>query len=320
MAGPLSSEEIEDVVSSVRRLVSNEQASRRLSRDLNADLLLLTPSLRVVSDTSPLAPLILQPEIAVADPPGDADSAAAPVRDLAEGAELVEADWEDEILWAGPGSVSLGEVALGIDEAEVVLPAVEAAERGEIGTEDLPQALADAEVNVATTAPIPFVPRHRRSGARSVVLEDAPQAPDTTAAADPSAMGSLTEPELAEAEAPTAPGEAQTPSDRPSSNPIDPGPTGQEPDELDDWPETAEPWTASSSTPVSEGSAPQVSAEIVDADGTALAVLDEAALQEIVRQMIRAELQGDLGERITRNVRKLVRAEINRALMARDLD
>jgi hypothetical protein len=31
-------------------------------------------------------------------------------------------------------------------------------------------------------------------------------------------------------------------------------------------------------------------------------------------------LQGELGERITRNVRKLVRAEINRALMARDLD
>jgi hypothetical protein len=36
--------------------------------------------------------------------------------------------------------------------------------------------------------------------------------------------------------------------------------------------------------------------------------------------MIREELQGALGERITRNVRKLVRAEINRALIARDLD
>ena len=60
--------------------------------------------------------------------------------------------------------------------------------------------------------------------------------------------------------------------------------------------------------------------EILDADGTPLAVLDEAALQEIVRQMIREELQGSLGERITRNVRKLVRTEINRALVARDLD
>ena len=36
--------------------------------------------------------------------------------------------------------------------------------------------------------------------------------------------------------------------------------------------------------------------------------------------LIREELSGTLGERITRNVRKLVRAEINRALTARDFD
>ena len=49
-------------------------------------------------------------------------------------------------------------------------------------------------------------------------------------------------------------------------------------------------------------------------------MLDEAALHEIVRNLIREELQGALGERITHNVRKLVRAEINRALAARALD
>jgi cell pole-organizing protein PopZ len=64
----------------------------------------------------------------------------------------------------------------------------------------------------------------------------------------------------------------------------------------------------------------QVVTELLNEDGTPLAVLDETALAEIVRQVLRAELQGDLGERITRNVRKLVRAEINRALIARDLD
>lgn len=42
--------------------------------------------------------------------------------------------------------------------------------------------------------------------------------------------------------------------------------------------------------------------------------VSEDILREIVRDMIREELQGSLGERITRNVRKLVRAEINRAL------
>jgi hypothetical protein len=46
---------------------------------------------------------------------------------------------------------------------------------------------------------------------------------------------------------------------------------------------------------------------------------DEAMLRDMVRDLIREELSGTLGERITRNVRKLVRAEIARALSARDL-
>ena len=50
------------------------------------------------------------------------------------------------------------------------------------------------------------------------------------------------------------------------------------------------------------------------------AFLDEEALRDIVREMIRQELQGSLGERITRSVRKLVRAEINRAFASRDFE
>lgn len=49
-------------------------------------------------------------------------------------------------------------------------------------------------------------------------------------------------------------------------------------------------------------------------------VMDEAELHDLVRELVRHELQGALGERITRNVRKLVRAEVNRALAARALD
>lgn len=45
------------------------------------------------------------------------------------------------------------------------------------------------------------------------------------------------------------------------------------------------------------------------------AAFDETRLREMVAQTIRQELQGVLGERITRNVRKLVRREINRALL-----
>lgn len=50
------------------------------------------------------------------------------------------------------------------------------------------------------------------------------------------------------------------------------------------------------------------------------AFLDEDALREIVADVVRQELQGALGERITRNVRKLVRREIHRALAAQDLE
>lgn len=59
-----------------------------------------------------------------------------------------------------------------------------------------------------------------------------------------------------------------------------------------------------------------LSQEMDDAAG----YLNEDLLREIVRDMIQAELQGTLGERITRNVRKLVRAEINRALAGRDYE
>lgn len=47
---------------------------------------------------------------------------------------------------------------------------------------------------------------------------------------------------------------------------------------------------------------------------------EENLLRELVRDILREELQGDLGERITRNVRKLVRAEIARAMALRDFD
>lgn len=50
------------------------------------------------------------------------------------------------------------------------------------------------------------------------------------------------------------------------------------------------------------------------------AFMDEDALRDMVRDILRQELQGDLGERITRNVRKLVRAEINRVMTSRDFE
>lgn len=49
-------------------------------------------------------------------------------------------------------------------------------------------------------------------------------------------------------------------------------------------------------------------------------VIDEDALRELVADIVREELTGDLGEKITRNVRKLVRREIHRAMLTREFE
>lgn len=47
--------------------------------------------------------------------------------------------------------------------------------------------------------------------------------------------------------------------------------------------------------------------------------IDSDALADLVRDILRDELQGAMGERMTRNIRKLVRAEVARILATRDL-
>ncbi|MCC5992761.1 MAG: hypothetical protein JJT99_09580 [Rhodobacteraceae bacterium] len=53
-------------------------------------------------------------------------------------------------------------------------------------------------------------------------------------------------------------------------------------------------------------------------DGGDDPVIDEAMLYQIVAHIVRQELQGELGEKITRNIRKLVRAEVARELHLRN--
>lgn len=61
--------------------------------------------------------------------------------------------------------------------------------------------------------------------------------------------------------------------------------------------------------------------EIAAGDASdAIPMIDEAVLRDMVSEIVRQELQGVLGERITRNVRKLVRREIHRVMMTQDFD
>ncbi|WP_227269735.1 hypothetical protein [Roseobacter weihaiensis] len=78
--------------------------------------------------------------------------------------------------------------------------------------------------------------------------------------------------------------------------------------------------------PLNQSDAP--SASLVETAANDLAMekarigggVDEDALRAIVAEIVRSELQGELGQRITRNVRKLVRREIHRALTAQSLE
>jgi hypothetical protein len=252
MAGPVSTDEIEDFVSSVRRLVSVDARSRPISRDLGQDRLVLTPAQRVTSEISAGDdPLVLTARVEDEAP----DVAALQVEvdpPVAGGLDVVEAEWEEEI-WT-EADPPLAELALGAEEAEVLIDA------------------------------------------------------------DPDQPGFETDPPAAEKVQGGSP-----------------------------WAEVGDDWLDEDLELLAPGQAPPVATQpvglaaeeqakrpdvlklsaddmLTDGEGNPLTVLDEAALQQIIRQLIRDELKGVLGERITQSVRKLVRAEINRALAAHALD
>lgn len=75
--------------------------------------------------------------------------------------------------------------------------------------------------------------------------------------------------------------------------------------------------------PATNGDANTADADANDPDiwsDDGAAIIDEDTLRDMVSEIVRQELQGALGERITRNVRKLVRREIQRALTSQEFD
>jgi hypothetical protein len=252
MAGPVGTDDIEDFVSSVRRLVSVDARDRPVSRDLGQDRLVLTPAQRVSSEVAPLAdPLVLTARVKD-EPPVVAADPVLTVAPVGDGVEIVEAEWEEEI-WAEP-EPPLAELALGAEEAEVVT---------DVGPEQ-----TGPEFNPST-------------------------------------------PEKIESDSPWAEvGDDWLDEDLELLSPGQTPPMAQQPVD-----EAAE--VQAKRPDVLKLSADDM---LTDGEGNPLTVLDEAALQQIIRQLIRDELKGVLGERITQSVRKLVRAEINRALAAHALD
>ncbi len=320
MSEPLSTPEIEDVVSSVRRLVSTTQTPRVKTRDLSHDKLILTLSLRVVPDVEPAPEPKPEPEPALvaeaqitepATAEGLVDESVpeAPFIEV-ETAEsgpgatlhLVDAEWEDE-LWT-EHETPLAEIAAEIEDAELVA-AVEAELVADAWPEMgvMPESWSQIEPEWVEEAPIPFVPLHHRAAASPQAEVEAAGAPVEVPVAE---MPSVEVPgvEMPMVEAPVV----ETPRvDSPDAATVR---------------DVSEPVIAPGADAAVASAEPAAEHEptLFDEDGNPIAILDEEALSEIVRNLIREELQGALGERITRNVRKLVRAEINRALAARAFD
>lgn len=295
MSDPLTSHEIEDVLSSIRRLVSDDLRpaartdtgpSPRAAGEETGKLL-LTPALRVVSaapsdvggerDAVPV-PSAQDAEAALPDSPipGYEDEGwnRAEGQDATGGGPVDEPEvevWPDgtEVLWSSAGAAP--------DDAEdVILPSPPATEdSGHWTAQDLPGTdWAQDDTDWAEPEPMAFVPHPRKP----------------TLASDPLARAWADRAE-AEVRATLGGAEVQAP-------PADPS---RQPD--------------AAARPASPQ--PDHDAGLFEGD---TAEIDEDVLRDIVRDIIREELAGTLGERITRNVRKLVRVEINRALTAREFE
>lgn len=361
MSDPVTNVEIEDVLSSIRRLVSEDTRSAKPVTKARADRLVLTPALRVQDDApdrpaaapapAPEPMLLTNPAPAAETQPPEEDADPAPLEQLLE--EMAEA--KD----AAPDLDTLAE-----EMAEELAPA------------DVPDAV-DAEPNEDPAAAIQARDSFAQGMLTRLVKDELARARAPEPEADPEDDGppededrfvealvdSVVEdvmdtghgdaPEEAATPLPEAPEQVEEPAQAEEAARADTsladkiaalealvgrrdqaeaGDTGFEAD-----PEPEEMFDAAPTfvhrPPQSltwEDHDPEPRDEMVDhfplgedlgarPVATGLSV-DEDALRDMVTRMIRQELQGVLGERITRNVRKLVRREIHRVIMSQEFD
>lgn len=326
MTKSVSPRDVEDVLSSIRRLVS-EEAKARLGGEAAAQRLMLTEALRV-PDPEEDAP---EPEMREDGLRGDGspehaapDAAAGHAAEDDPSAEAVTEpdrldDWAG--LWGFAGVSAAGEEARSPDTAPAATPP-------EAEPAAAPDALADwlapfrdnaeGEAEAATAAPPEPEPEDKdapQAGEAAVwsdMAEDAAAiaAPDEGEAAALAQALAGARPDIAPEPEAVLPDEAE-----PDALHADAGLSDEAGDDArseDGAPDHAE--EAPGDGPRGEG------AGLFAADGEEGHVLDEETLRLMVADILRQELMGELGDRITRNVRKMVRREIQRALVARDFD
>lgn len=372
MSEPVTNAEIEDVLSSIRRLVSED--TRKVAREepvaeepAMPDRLVLTPSLRV-AEALDEDDTYEEPETDLIEEPDQATEEDTYVLGAHEAADLEDEAEVEEIPLEGhvPETEARNEAPWSDPEATLYEAAAEFEQEDSIEFhEDSQEEIADLSEDES--------PETAHDEAETddqwdhAVAEDNDQDDeDQTDAIDVDVTAFLSPDNEGEEEQPAEDLEAfswQDDGTEEASAELDDEPAEAEPDlagaveavsaAMDetlrgDWevqeeetahsplPETeALEWRDVEGTvePLSQPEQPQQMADMAyvdedvddeedDADLFAEdeAILDEATLRELVTDIVREELQGALGERITRNVRKLVRREINRALSVQDLE
>lgn len=303
MTDQMSNRNVEDVLSSIRRLVSQEtlpppadQAENAPARHVpltpTADKLVLTPALRV-NETAPAATQIAAPVAQQFDDeaPALSDATATSAQRLAAGLTVKR-----------PPETSLARHSASLESTIAALEAAISSSAEHWETDASGELSSHAGGNV-TALHRNTPPAAQRKPIAAQPQQQADHVAKLTAATPEPAPGSaeplhLTIADRAKPE-PRFNFAAAAPEPTPSAPqseltfPIAP--------ETDAAPNMAVAATLDAKFP--DQPAPQDDA-----------LIDEDTLYDMVSEIVRAELQGQLGERITRNIRKLVRTEVARAL------
>ena len=329
MSEPMSSGDIEDVLSSIRRLVSEDlrpmhRTATHEAPAVDADKLILTPALRIVPgpgkpDDAPARPTAApQSESWLATASADAsDTAPAPeARDIQpEQAPPTDAGgWlpEQEAAWS-EDTVPEDTFADDLAPENAVPEAADATLASRYEDETEPAKHNDA----VPGADAPHL--SEILGTIGTAVNEASQ--EWEAENGDASFGEMgwSAPEWVEEAELVEPSEPRRTTDQPRATaPSSAFESERRRNDQAEADAVAEILAASErKSQAPNSSAPEPEADMFAEDD---GFFDETVLRDLVRDLIREELSGTLGERITRNVRKLVRAEINRALTARDFD
>lgn len=320
-----SAEEIEDVLASIRRLVAGPGARTAVATPTEGGYkLVLTPSLRVSDPDDPWVPIAptAEDEAAAADDPDAADEAAWALADrltdpdeIADSAEEAVSDAIAEGLAADAPWPERDHPGFRAKLTHLQNATAGAEFEAEAGDADWPDAGADhalRELVHLRAQPEPEVVPEPAIAPDAAPMDELPSSDDATA---------VSAPEWADAaqDLPTQDTAAGTDAEAEAGDAMDTMPDAPQhgADDETSWSEAADDLMQDDEDTVEdlgEAASPFSFPEAEDG------ILDEETLREIVSEVVRQELQGALGQRITRNVRKMVRREIRLALAAQELE